>query len=253
MFSIFLKRIPQIIYEPIAVGGALGLLVAAFFYCRFKKPVGKFAWLIACTVIFMLSWRLAIQIISSRYAEFLIYPACIATVFLCFKVPELLFPLVQKYIPQKFWKIWKLLPYMLVCGFCIASVCKAVRYNPHMPIISMAQVVKEDAAKHPGKRVFILGDHRCRQYSYYSGLKGKRYRGMDFKNHEPNIWTILYLIRRHRVDNDLLYFFIVEKTENPPFELIVRGKKNPNWRFISQDYMNRREDKVLRVYCYMVP
>ena len=87
--EIFLKEIPQIIHEPIAITAVIGIVLAAVCYAR--RPFGKFYWLILCTLLYMFAWRLAIQIISSRYAEILLYPAVISAAYACFKFPELIY------------------------------------------------------------------------------------------------------------------------------------------------------------------
>ena len=66
MLKIFLQAIPSILFEAIAVAALVGVLLAAFFYA--KRPFGKFYWLISGMIIYMLIWRILIQIISSRYA-----------------------------------------------------------------------------------------------------------------------------------------------------------------------------------------
>lgn len=55
MTEVFFKLIPQILFEPIAVGALLGLFTALIF---FWKKHGKFYWIVTVSIVFMLGWRL---------------------------------------------------------------------------------------------------------------------------------------------------------------------------------------------------
>ena len=70
------------LFEPIAVAAVLGLVTAAVMYWKRHTPL---YWLIGLSILFMIGWRLLIQIVTSRYSMILIIPAVIATGFFCFQ------------------------------------------------------------------------------------------------------------------------------------------------------------------------
>lgn len=248
ILHVFLKLIPGILFEAIAVAGVLGILLAAFFYA--KRPFGKFYWLVFGAILFMLIWRLAIQIVSSRYAEILLYPAVIASVYACFKVPELIYPLIKKYIPEK---IWRFLPYALIGGLCIACFCRAVRLNPYDPVRVTADIVQEDIAKNGFERAMILAEpSRAIQYAYYADLPAEQCHLLNFPDHTPTEAKVRATLNARKRDKNILYVFSIEKTALQPLQLKVAKGPDPRWKFLGQEFVDRRKKKVLRVYRYQV-
>lgn len=245
--KVFLQAIPSILFEAIAVAALVGVLLAAFFYA--KRPFGKFYWLIAGSLIYMLIWRILIQIISSRYAEILLYPAVIASVYACFKVPELIEPFIKKYIPQK---IWRFLPYALVGGLCIACFCKVVRLNPYDSIGATTEMILQDHASGKEDNVLILSETRAVQYHYYSGLPTKPCPPLLLPNGMPDEKKIYSLIRYYSKGMDVLYFTNVEMADKEPIQLKIKNSPDPAWKLIGQEYVDRRKKKIMRVYRYTV-
>lgn len=243
IIEIFLKKIPQIIHEPIAVTAVIGIILAVI--CYAKRPFGKFYWLIIATLFYMFTWRLAIQIVSSRYAELLLYPAVIAAAYACFKVPELIYPLIKKYIPEK---IWRILPYALVGGLCIACFCKAVRISPYQFVLKTSEIVVEDQKKNENKRVLIFAENRDIQYRYYTNLPAKSCPPLFDSNPQPNHRQIYNLISRNRKKADILYFIYLEPAKSTPLQLRTSKGPDPRWEFLGQEYINRKKRKVSRVY-----
>ena len=140
MTEVFFKLIPQILFEPIAVGALLGLFTALIF---FWKKHGKFYWIVTVSIVFMLGWRLAIQIVSTRYASLLIYPAVIFCVYFCFKLEDLC-----KLIPKFPERLRRMVPWLFLIGLSIASLVKTLHYNPYENYIrSNCSTAKQDAAQ----------------------------------------------------------------------------------------------------------
>lgn len=243
MVEIFLKKIPQIIHEPIAVTAVIGIVLAVI--CYAKRPFGKFYWLVIAMLLYMFTWRLAIEIISSRYAELLLYPAAIAAAYACFKVPELIYPLIKKYIPEK---IWRFLPYALVGGLCIACFCKAIRVSPYQPVLKMSEIVLEDRKKNGNKRALLFSEVRDIQYRYYTKLPTRVGPPLLNSNHQPNFKQIYRLIVRNRKNADIMYFIYLEPAKSQPLQLRSSKGPDPRWEFLGQEYINRKKRKVSRVY-----
>ena len=245
MTEIFFQLIPQILYEPIAVGAFLGLFTACIFF--WKKHSG-FYWLVIVSIIFMFSWRLAIHIISSRYASILIYPALIFCVYFCFKLEELC-KLIPKF-PDRF---RHLVPWLFIIGLSIASLVKALHYNPYEPYIRYnCSVVKKDAAAF-SRPLAIVDLREFRRYRYYSGLQTLGAASLDFPDDTVDVSVIKSLLNSYSRQYDALYFFIVELSSNEPLTGTALGLPPENWKLLSWQYHNRRKKKQLRVYRYLPP
>ena len=202
MTEVFFKLIPQILFEPIAVGALLGLFTALIF---FWKKHGKFYWIVTVSIVFMLGWRLAIQIVSTRYASLLIYPAVIFCVYFCFKLEDLC-----KLIPKFPERLRRMVPWLFLIGLSIASLVKAFHYNPYENYIrSNCSTAKQDAAKFA--RPLALADPReVRRYHYYSGVKTLGAPALDFPGNTVNPAVIKSFLTRYSPQCDVLYLFIVE-------------------------------------------
>ena len=245
MTEVFFKLIPQILFEPIAVGALLGLFTALIF---FWKKHGKFYWIVTVSIVFMLGWRLAIQIVSTRYASLLIYPAVIFCVYFCFKLEDLC-----KLIPKFPERLRRMVPWLFLIGLSIASLVKAFHYNPYENYIrSNCSTAKQDAAKFA--RPLALADPReVSRYHYYSGVKTLEAPALDFPGDTVNPAVIKSFLTRYSPQCDVLYLFIVELSSNEPLTGTALGLPPENWKLLSWQYQNRRKKKQLRVYRCLPP
>ena len=245
MTEVFFKLIPQILFEPIAVGALLGLFTALIF---FWKKHGIFYWIVTVSIIFMLGWRLAIQIVSTRYASILIYPAVIFCVYFCFKLEDLC-----KLIPKFPERLRRMVPWLFLIGLSIASLVKTLHYNPYENYIrSNCSAAKQDAAQFA--RPLALADPReVRRYHYYSGVKTLEAPALDFPGDTVNPAVIKSFLTRYSPQCDVLYLFIVELSSNEPLTGAALGIPPENWKLLSCHYQNRRKKKQLRLYRYLPP
>ena len=81
MLDVFFKDMPSIVFEPVFVLGVCGLITVLI---KFRKERSVFYWTTLFSLIFMVAWRVLIQIVSSRYAEILIIPMSVAAAYFCF-------------------------------------------------------------------------------------------------------------------------------------------------------------------------
>ena len=59
MTAVFFRLIPRILFEPVAVAAVLGIITALIY--SWKKRNNLF-WFVACSVVFMIGWRLVIPL-----------------------------------------------------------------------------------------------------------------------------------------------------------------------------------------------
>ena len=136
MLKILFQSSPSILFEPIAAGGVLGLATAAVLFWRKKTA---WYWSVALALLFMISWRVAIQIVSSRYASILVFPATIATAYFAFKMDWL-----AGFIPKFPEWLRKSLPYLTVIGIAIGGIGQLLHYNPYADrILKVARTIAD--------------------------------------------------------------------------------------------------------------
>ena len=245
MIEIIYKSIPGLLFEPIAVAALLGLAVASVMYWKRHE---RFYWIFAVAIVFMISWRTAIEIISGRYAAILIYPGILATAFFCFQTEWLV-----KYIP-KFPEKWrKIVPWLFVIGLGIASLVKTLHFNPYSDhIIKAAHVIKKDAACYRNP-VVIVTHQEVRRIRYYSNLMTHGFT----LNKEDNIKTrnsLYSSLDWYSLFGDAVYIVSFEQNKTPAgyqFSQIPEFIQC-NIELIGEFYQNRKKKRMTRVYRYNV-
>ncbi len=243
MIEIFFESIPTILFEPIAVGAALGLLTALFVFWKKHTPL---YWIIIIAVLFMIGWRMAIQIVSSRYASILLYPGVIATAYFCLQLENL-----TKIIPKIPGKVTKLLPWMFLIGLSVASFVKALHYNPYENYIRHnCSAARKDAAAF-STPLAITSQDEVRRLRYYSGIKTIGTPALDFPKNIPDPTVIRPLLKHYSKQCDVLYFFLDESSSSVPLSPAALGVASDQWKLLSQQYQNRRKKKLLRLYRYL--
>ena len=245
MTEVLFQSIPRILFEPIAVCAILGLMSALFFH--WKKHTALY-WILITALLFMIGWRTAIQIISSRYASILLYPGLIATAYFCFKLEGLC-----KWFPQIPGKIFRLLPWCVVFGLAVACLVKALHYNPYENHVRYnCSIAKRDAALFT--RPLAIADwYEVRRYRYYSGLKVLGVTSLKFKDDTVKISVLKDLLARYSRQCGALYVFLDERSSNAPLTGKVLGIPEERWKLLSWQYHNARKKKQLRLYRYLPP
>ncbi len=166
MLEVLLQSFPQGLYEPIAVCGILGLILAMIL--RWKQK-DAFFYMLGIGILFMICWRVGIRIVSARYTAILFFPATIGSIYLCFKLPEFLKYLPEKYLARIPEKVHKVLPWLCVTALVISCVVKAVLVNPYDDyLIRCGEYLRENAAK---DEVILVYKQDQTRLEYYSGMK----------------------------------------------------------------------------------
>ena len=243
ILSILFQSIPGVLYEPIAVGAVLGLVTAAIIYWKRRTPL---YWLVGLSILFMIGWRLGIQIITGRYAAILIYPAIIATAYFCFQTEWLV-----KFIP-KFPDKWrKIVPYLFVIGLGIASIAQTLHLNPYGDyIIRAAELMKKDAN---GRDVHILAiDHEVHRLSYYTGIPTSNilYSGLSEEDYIKSIGDRVH--KGGSLPATACYIVLFESVKYPKgyyLQNISPGIKK-HLHYLGEFYHNRKKRRVTRIYRY---
>ena len=245
MLEVFFKDIPSIVFEVIAIFGWAGLLTALYLY---RKERSTLYLTIIFSLAFMILWRCAIQIVSSRYAEILIFPMTVAAAFFIFQLENIrkIFPaLPEKYI--------KYLPWGIVIILTAICIGKNLNYNPYTPIMDAADIVKED--KTPGKRIiYAMEKDRARQIEYYSGEKVCLLKPFpeDYDNIlTPELCRRIINEAREKESAQTVYIFVTTPAKSPVITAGELDLKDDSWQLITEQFFNRKKKNALRVYRYI--
>lgn len=245
MLEVFFKDIPSIVFEPIAVFGWAGLIAALYLY---RKERSTLYLTMIFSLAFMILWRCAIQIVSSRYAEILIFPMIAAAAFFIFQLENIrkIFPV----IPEKHVKY---LPVAIVAILTVICIIKNLNYNSYTPVMDAAQLVKEDKA--PGKRViYTMDTDRARQIEYYSGEKVCFLNPFpeDYSNKlTPELCRKIIAEATAKESAETVYIFVKTSARSPVVTAGELGVKESAWQLLTEKYFNSKKKNVLRVYKYI--
>ena len=245
MLEVFFKDIPSIVFEVIAIFGWAGLLTALYLY---RKERSTLYLTVIFSLAFMILWRCAIQIVSSRYAEILIFPMTIAAAFFIFQLENIrkIFPaLPEKYI--------KYLPWGIVIILTAICIIKNLNYNSYTPVMDASDIVKED--KSTGKLViYTMDSDRARQIEYYSGEKVCFLKPFpeDYSNIlTPELCRRIIDEAREKESAQTVYIFVTTPTKSPVITAGELDLKDDSWQLITEQYFNRKKKNALRVYKYI--
>ena len=244
MLKVLFQLIPSILFEPIAVGAVLGFVIGAVL-CWRKKTA--WYWSVAFSLIFMLSWRLAIQIASSRYASILVFPATIATAYFAFKMDWL-----AGFIPKFPELLRKSLPYLAVVGIAIGGVAQLMHYNPYADrILKIAELIKQDSEQFKGYRIAIDGDRRI---AYYTGLNRSEIKSRRSPVKDKDFFkkTALRFKLGPACATDIAYVVFSDSAKNSA-DVALRDVPNfiqHELKLLGEFYHNRKKRQVTRVFRY---
>ncbi len=252
ILEIFFQTLPRMLFEPVAVGALLGI-AAALFFCWKKKTV--WYWMILCAVLFMLAWRLAIQIISSRYAAVLLFPAVIFTAFFCFKLEDVL-KYIFRFVPKFRYAdlTARIVPWLFVLGLSIAGFVKVMHVNFYSGYLEKTCGLyhADRAGKEESCRVYTLEGKEYNRILYYADLK------------EPNADMIIAIaegqdpvkilrsrLRSLRNVKEVCYFFAAHRNGEPEFTAEALGLKAEQWVKLGGYHTSKRKNKTFVLYKYI--
>lgn len=243
MLDVFFKDMPSIVFEPVFVLGVCGLITVLI---KFRKERSVFYWTTLFSLIFMVAWRVLIQIVSSRYAEILIIPMSVAAAYFCFEAGKML--------PEKFRKmetLSKFLPGLLFSAVVLICIIKVLNFNQYTAMKSCALKVKNDDA--PGKHlVYTLKEYRANQICYYSGKEVPLIKSIPDnldRNPAPGVTAAVIADAKAKAAGTV-YLFVETLSGEVPLSALP---ENRGWELFASGYFNRKHKRILRVYRYKMP
>ena len=238
MLKVLFQSIPSILFEPIAVGAVLGLVTAAVLGWRKKTA---WYWSVAFALLFMISWRVIIQIISSRYASILVFPATIATAYFAFKLDWL-----AGFIPKFPEWLRKSLPYLTVIGIAIGGMAQLLHYNPYADrILKISELIKADAKQY--KNTCILTSE-ARRLRYYTGLPVKSISGDKINDDHFMKQIMLKNVTEDAVEAVYVVFPVHAARSAESYLREIPDYIRKELVLLGEFYHNRKKRRLTRVY-----
>ncbi len=242
MLEVIFNKFPDILFIPIAIGAVLGVLVGAVMGWRRRS-----AWYLSLVLALfvMVSWRVAIQILSGRYAAVLIFPAVIFTAYFIVKSDFL-----AGFIPKFPECIRKHLPMLFVIGLVIGSIGQLLHFNPYADhVIKTAALIREDAKKFPDSQILATDYWRL---SFYSGLPVHVINSISVTE-EEYLAEIGNALKQSSMFSGGVYYavFPVSLKHSPQYYLsevpeFIRNEMT----LLGEFYHNRKKRRGTRVYRY---
>lgn len=258
ILPILLQKLPTIISLPVAIWGLLGLLLALFLY---RKHRDRFSfWFFFLGLAFMLAWRLAIRIVSSRYGLFLVIPCTIGASFLCFQIKDFC-----SFIPRFPQTLLKRIPLLCMIIFLVIQSWRIALRDTHTTFLTVGRAVAEDVRTlQKENRIsavpvgFCTHLDRIRQLSYYGEISVTIHPlfqpDMSPDDRRSGILRIIHwLCLEKGIRREPLYFFIQEPSSAPLLTASGLGLPETSWQFIASEYRNSRKKAVFRAYRYLPP
>ncbi len=256
ILEVFYRKIPSIIFEPVAICGLLGLILAVIFFRKDWKN-RYYLWIIF-SLLLMLSWRSIIQIVSSRYGLFLMIPFSIAAGYFFSKLEFL--NLYFKKIPLKYLKY---LPYLCAGMIVVAGIAKTLAKDPYQAYKKTGLETRQDIEKNKEEKLFTAAIGVCNQaarpgqHSYYSSLRTYCHPALIPKAGKINLSKVKNIIQRecHRKNSkyDAVYFFLIQERKAPVITSSHVQLPENSFILVSSEYRNRKKKNILRVYRYIPP
>lgn len=228
------QKIPRGLFEPFAIGAVTGGL----FSLLFPRKHRYFFWFFWFSILCMLTWRLAILIISSRYASILIYPSVMLTAYACFEAGRV--------VNERKWihtQLCRWLPYVILGGIILGCLGKALMVNSYEYHREEAYAVIRKELKNEEALVLVSNGEEAR-VKYYTGATTHRI--YDATN--PMLKSLVQKFKNH---DTLILFDVIEPANTPMMSKKELGVPDAvEWERIYSSYTNRKEKRKHNIYRY---
>ena len=236
---------PQMLFEPFAI--AVLISFACILLLRKKKNALLFRSLTGI-VLFMIAWRLSIHslMLSSRYAQILIYPCIILSGCLCLNTQALFCWLFRKFkFDFQYRKdICKFLPTVLFVSLFFACIGKALHVDPYGNFIEKITTSYQKYAD-PEDHILIT---KSEHYRISWALKRKI---SDVQVIHENNRTALSSVSKtvqglkNFEGNYYLFFYLKKKEAEPSARTMNFDKDSGSWEILERFYTSKRKHKEI--------
>ncbi len=238
--NVIFKQIPQILFEPVAIGACLGILTAMIAGWR-KRSVRY--WMILFAILFMIGWRVAIQTASARYSAVLICPAVILTVYFCFRLEFICRCFVKS---PRMYRLCRFIPYLVITGLVFGCIIKIMRFDAYSGYVAEAcRVYLADRSPDLPDYIYCVDGMENTRISYYSKLDSGK-----------NVESVMRDFLRSRLKElrniaGVHYFYAFHKKGQPYYTAENLELSGGEWRRLGSFYTSKRRNKEFVLYKYI--
>ncbi len=235
--ELLFQKIPRGLFEPFAIGAVIGA-VLPLVSTRRHRYFFFFFW---GTILFMLAWRIAILIVSSRYASFLIYPAVILTVYACFEAGKQLQKRTR--LSRRFCRI---LPLLILGGIVLGCLGKTFHRDPYEYHREGAYLTIREQMKKYDKIQVLVSNGDARRTKYYTGAVTR-----DIPDATAKV--LQQEVCKFKSADTVLLLDVIEPADAPVLTKKELGvPESAEWERIYSSYTNRKERRKHNIYRYRI-
>ena len=251
MFRYLFTTAPSMLFEPLAITMLIGF--ACILFLRKKKNPVLFLSLTGI-VLFMAAWRLSIHsmMLSSRYAQILIYPCVILSACLCMNTKALfrwIFCKLKLAFPYRK-ELCKFLPAVLFIGLFFACVGKSLRVDLSGDFIDKITKAYEQHRRN-GDFLHVVPKEKYR-IPWYLKRKMEDVYIVDIDSDLPTVENIKKSVDSLRnIKGDHYLFFNLKKGETEPSAQTMKFDKNSGtWEILARYYTSRKKKEEILLARY---
>lgn len=237
---------PPMLFEALAITMLIGFAVLLFLRKK-KNPV--LFWSFTGIILFMIIWRLSVHslMLSSRYAQILIYPCVILSACLCVNTQALfrwIFRKLKLDFPYRK-NICKFLPAVLFVSLFFACIGKILHVDPHSNFI---EKITNAYKKYADSKDHIhIAESEHNRISWYLKRKISDVHIFYTADDKPILDSVKRTIDvlKNIPGNHYLFFYLKKKETEPSARTMNFDKDSGSWEILERFYTSKRKNKEI--------
>ena len=245
MLKYLFYTVPPMLFETLAITMLIGF--AVLLTLRKKKNPVLF-WSLTGIVLFMIAWRLAVHslMLSSRYAQIIIYPCIILSACLCMNTQALfrwIFRKLKLSFPYRK-DICKFLPTVLFISLTLACIGKNLHVDPYGNFIKKITTAYQKYAD--SKDHIHITFHEYHRIAWYLKRKINDVQFFTAENQTAlsSVSKVTETFKNFQ-GNHYLFFYLRKKETEPSARTMKFDKDSGSWEILERFYTSKRKNKEI--------
>ena len=245
MLKYLFYTVPPMLFEALAITALIGFGVLLFLRKK-KNPV--LFWSLTGFVLFMIVWRLSVHslMLSSRYAQIIIYPCVILSACLCMNTQALfrwIFCKLKLNFPYRK-DICKFLPTVLFVSLFFACIGKALHVDSYGNFIEKITTAYQKYAD--SKDHIHIAESEHHRISWYLKRKISDVQVIH-ENNQTALSSVSKTVQglKNFEGNHYLFFYLKKKETEPSARTMNFDKDSGSWEILERFYTSKRKHKEI--------
>lgn len=226
-----------LLFEPIGVFAVIGLML---FLHKCIVDKNRNGYLLIGGLLFAIFWRVVIlEIITTRYANILLYPGLLCAVYGCRELPKVLFPKKGELFKKRF-------AYLLFSTLFIVCIIKVVKIDSYINYLQdSAKVLKTQ--KQDGAVVYSYpkDSNRIQHYANYDITIAEE---LELTGDDVNYNDILSLINVDKFSDREIWLVTRENSETPLLKASLVGLEERELEAVAAFSTNKEQERFVHLY-----